>query len=313
MDIKNLILNDLEKQLNTNPEGIEFVIGRPAVLYNSNFAIERFGDPDRLIDNPDNPGEQINAGEEWYEVVTDEFVPVMVNSFRAGYLSQPNVKALSSDIILSFLVPFEDESVVLSVLDSFVESLPGKKSDDASLIGEGYFVVYNSSIPDFVEVQLYNDIRFIQYNISLNALALENSFSLHHIKVELYNEDVAPNYVELPVMAYTPNRMRDSTSIQEPNTSSTKSVIKNSVWTASIQFILSLRTAFNPLTEEILKILEDSSQAQNKVFLLKTTYQLIGYTPPVKSVVISGIQTNFSRDDIATVTLMVEEAYTEVL
>jgi len=301
MSIKNLILQDLENELNTNAQSINFVIGRPAVLYNSNFVIERFGDPDN------------NSEENWYEVITEDFVPVMVNSFSAGYLAQPNVRALSADMILSFLIPFETEPVVLTALNSFVDALPGKKSTNTPILNAGYNVVYNSTLPEFAEVVLYNDIRFIQYNISINAFALEETFSLHNIKVELYNEDVSNDYIELPIIAYVPNRMRDSTTIQEPNTSSTKSVIKNSAWTASIQLILSLKTAFNPLTAEILKILEDSSELQNKVFLLRVTYELSNYEAPIKSIIISGVQTNFTRDDIATVTLMVEEAYSILL
>jgi hypothetical protein len=106
--------------------------------------------------------------------------------------------------------------------------------------------------------------------------------------------------------------MRNTTVIQEPNTSFAKSVAKNSVWTASISFIPSLKTSKTALTTELLKILEDSTENQNKVFSLEIEYTLLGYTI-VKNVLITGVQTSFIRGDMASMTIMVEEAYTEVL
>jgi hypothetical protein len=294
MAIRDLILQDLENLLNTNAQGIDFVLGRPAVMYNANFAIERIGN-------------------NWYEVVTEEFVPVVVNSFSGGFLAQPDVKSIQADIVLSFLIPFENEPVVLGLINDFVESLAGRIPPTGSALEQSdYNVVYAANIPDFAQVQLYNDIRFIQYNVVITATAMEQTFSANHIKISLFNDTISNEYIELPVIAYTPGRMRNTTVIQETNTSSGKSIAKNSVWSATINTFLSLKTDKNPLTTEILKILEDSSQIQNKVFLLKIEYTLSDYTV-IKSVIITGVQTSFVRGDISNATIMLEEAYTEVL
>ena len=301
MEIRKLIQKDLEDLLNTNAQGIEFILGEPAVTYNSLFALQRFGDP------------STNPNEEWYEVITEEFLPVVVNSFDAVFISQPKIRGFSATMSISFLIPFEDQTLALAAIEGFVNKLPGR----VETIDNNYYVSYNSSFPTFAETQVYNEIRFIQYNVRLGIMALQDTFSLQNIKIEISNSNLNNGeFVELPILAYVPNRMRETTVVQKINTNAVLSLAKNSAWAANIGFFLSISSDDNNelknITAKMLQVLEDSSQEQNELYILRITYEPLDYVIE-KNVIITGIQTNFTREDMASITIMFEEAYSEVI
>jgi hypothetical protein len=300
MEIRTIILNDLENLLNTNAQGIEFIIGQPAVTYNSLFALQRFGDP--------------NNNEKWYEVITTEFTPVVLNGFNAAFVPQPKLRGFSSSVDLMFLIPFQSQADNLQAIEDFVAKLPAR-----SINQNGYFINYNASFPVFNTTEVYNEEKFLQYTVNIFALAVEDSFTLNNMKVELSTSTVNSGaFVEVPILAYTPNRMRETTVVQKVGTNSVKGVAKNSAWVASLNFYLSTNNDDNGLlrnmTSKILSILEDSTVSQNEIFNLRVTYQLdpdnlnTKYIT-TKEVIITGVNSDFSRDDIASVTINVEEAY----
>lgn len=307
MQIKNNILLDLENLFNANAQGIKFVIGRPAVLYDSQLVLERFGEPDRLIDDPDNPGQQINAGEEWYEVITQDFVPIAVADFNAGFISQPDVRAFSAGIALNFFVNFEKEDEILAAMHEIVDTLPGARRS----LADNYVITYSGvTLPRFSTIEVYNDIRFIQYRVDLNILALQDTFSLNDVNISLALPSAPNTFIKLPVMVYSSNKGRDTTVVQQPNTNTAKVLVKNSIWTATIRFFLSLKTSPNlkSITEEIIKIVDDNSKNQNAVFNLRIEYPFINYTV-TKSVLITNLQLDISREELTSIQIAVEEAY----
>jgi hypothetical protein len=304
MEIRTIILNDLENLLNTNAQGIEFIIGQPAVTYNSLFALQRLGDPDN--------------NENWYEVITTEFTPVVLNSFDAAFVPQPKLRGFSASVNLMFLIPFQSQSNNLQAIEDFVAKLPARSINEG-----GYFINYNASFPVFNTTEIYNEEKFLQYTVNIFALAVEDSFTLNNMKVELATSTVNGGaFVEVPILAYVPNRMRETTVVQKVGTNSVKGVAKNSAWVASLNFYLSTNSDDNGLlrnmTSKILSVLEDSTVSQNEIFTLRVTYQLdpdnlnTKYTS-TKQVIITGVNSDFSRDDIASVTINVEEAYSEVI
>jgi hypothetical protein len=298
MQVKENILRDIEALFNTNPEGIKFVLGRPAVLYDSSFVLERFGDPDT------------DPNENWYDVITEDFVAIALTNFDAGFISQPQVRAFSANITLNFFVNFEIEYPIIQAMENVIESLPGLQRT----LPDGYRVTYSAALPRAGVVETYNDMRFIQYGVDLTLIAMEDLFSLTDVKVEIALPTAPNTFIELPVLGFSAVRGRDTTVIQRPNTNTGKSLIKNSVWTASLQFFLSTKTTPNLkiVTEEMIKIIEDNNKNQNAIFNLKTTYNSINYTV-VKPVIVTAIQLDMTREEATSIGITVEEAYIEVL
>jgi hypothetical protein len=298
MAVKENILQNLEAKFNANPEGIKFVFGRPAVLYDSKFVLERFGDPDTYPE------------ENWYEVVTNEFVPVAVADFDAGFISQPDVRAFSAAISLNLFVDFEQERDILPAIENICESLIGI----TELLPDGYQATYVASVPRFSIVEVYNDVRFIQYRVDITVLAMQDAFSLANVQIALALPSAPNTFVNLPVLAYSANRGRDTTVVQRPNTNTAKVLVKNSVWAGTIRFFLSTKTAPNlkSITEEMIRIIDDNTKNQNAIFNLRLTYPFIDYTI-TKPVLITNLQLDVSREEITSIQIAVEEAYTEIL
>jgi hypothetical protein len=298
MQVKENILRDIEALFNTNPEGIKFVLGRPAVLYDSSFVLERFGDPDT------------DPNENWYDVITQDFVAVAVNNFDAGFISQPDVRAFNANITLNFFVSFEDEKKIIKAMEGVIEGLPGLQRN----LDDGYRITYSASLPRPGVVDIYNDVRFIQYGVDLTLIAMQDVFSLSDVKVELALPTAPNTFIELPALAFSSVRGRDTTVIQKPNSNTTKSLIKNSIWTGTLRFFLSTKTSPNlkALSEEMIKIVEDNNRNQNAIFNLKITYNSFDYSI-TKPVVITSVQLDITREEVTSVGITVEEAYTEVL
>lgn len=310
MEIRQLILKELRDLLNTNAQGIQFRIDDPSGIYNSNFTNVRFGDPEE--------------NENWYDLISEQVVPVVVNSFDASFVPQPDVRAFSGGAQLSFLVDFEKQQDIIAAIEDFVNKLPGLTLDlfkdpieDEDPVFTGYNITFNGSFPVFVNTEIFDDMRYNLYRLNISILGLLESFSANNMEVYLSNEGLGTGYVKIPFINYTPNRTRESTVVQQIGTNSVVSVAKNSVWLGTVSFFLSTNDTGNvslqDLTRKILQILENSSLNQNDLFKLKVVYKTpVDYTVE-KDVIITGIQSNFIRDDLASVTLQLEEAYIDII
>jgi len=301
MKTRQYILRDLEAEFNTNAQGIKFAFKDPAGIYNSNFTTDRFG---------------TGVNENWYDVITEEIVPVVISSFNAGFMSHPNIRGFSGNIQLSFLVDADDQVEIVAAMEEVINRLPGLNIDllDNDDISTGYNITLNSSFPLFVVNELYNETRYIQYNLDISVLALEQLLSANNIKLEMQSQALGTGYVELPILNYTPNRARETTAVQKPSTNSIVSIVRNSAWLASFTFYVSLKEEGNitlkQFSQKIIEILENSTLNQNELFDLRITYKPFNNYTVNKTVLISNIQTTFVRDDMASITLQVEEAYT---
>jgi len=306
MKIRQYILRDLEAEFNTNAQGIKFAFQDPAGIYNSNFTTSRYGS---------------GPTENWYELIEEGFVPVVISSFDSGFLSHPSVRGFSGTINLSFLVDFENQQNILEAIEESIDKLPGLNfnllTDAPNPTSTGYNITFNSTFPSLVNNQIFNELRYIQYNCDISVLATKDSLSGNNIKIEMQTDSVSEAYIELPVLIYAPNRARQTTPVQRPLTNSTVSVAKNSAWLGSVTFYASTQTtggvSLQPFLTKIITMLENSTQAQNELFKLKITYPSLNDIFFVKDVIISNISTSFVRDDMSTITLQLEEAYTDIL
>lgn len=299
MNIRELIIQDISTVLNNNPEGIQFVVGKPAFTANSKFSIE----VPRTAEQP------------WYETNFEEYIPVAVNRLDGSFLPQQAFTALTLVGDVSFLVPSDRQDVVLETLFEIVEDFPGRV---VSL--EGYRVSYTIGVPQFVDLIIINERKHIEYNIEISVIASKNAFTAHDIQVYLTIPDEEEDYeVQLPLIAYAPVKTTDTVTIQTQNDTRATSFVKNTVWTASIAFFLTNGadeedTPYDTtlMSLEMLKILESDQIQQNVVYGLRVKYPFGNYEES-KEVVITNLQPSFTKDSIASMTITVEEVYDEVI
>jgi DNA polymerase IIIc chi subunit len=296
MNIRELIIQDINTVLNNNPEGIQFVVGKPALTANSKFSIE-------VPRTPEQP---------WYVSNFEEYIPVAVNSLDGSYLPQQAFTALTLVGDISFLIPFDRQDNVLSTLFDVVEDFPGRV---VSL--DGYRVSYTIGVPKFIDLVIINDRKHIEYNIEISVIASKNAFTAHDIQVYLTLPDELE--VELPLIAYAPVKTTDTVTIQTPDNNRATSFVKNTVWTASIAFFLTNGADEEEqeydttiLSLEMLQLLESDTIEQNIVYGLRVKYPF-GTYEETKQVVITNLQPNFTKDSIASMTIVVEEVYDEVI
>lgn len=299
MNIRDLIIQDIGTVLNANAQGIQFIVGKPAVTNSSKFSIE-------VPRTPEQP---------WYVTNFEEYIPVAVNTLDGSYLPQQVLKALNLSGDFSFLVPFDRQDEVLEVLFDIVEQFPGRV---VSL--DGYRVSYSVGVPQFIDVLIINDKKHIEYNIPISVIASKNAFTAHDVRVYLTFPDETPWEVEVPLIAYAPVKSTDTITVQTRNDNRATSLIKNTIWTATIGFFLTNASeedkGTTAMSLELLKLLESDLIAQNTVLGLRVVYPFpVGQTSyqETKQVVITNIQPTFTKDSLASITIVVEEVYDEVI
>jgi hypothetical protein len=245
----------------------------------------------------------------------EEYIPVAVNSLDGSYLPQQAFTALTLVGDISFLIPFDRQDNVLSTLFDVVEDFPGRV---VSL--DGYRVSYTIGVPKFIDLVVINDRKHIEYNIEISVIASKHSFTAHDIQVYLTLPDEEdPLEVQLPLIAYAPVKTTDTITIQTRDDNRATSFVKNTVWTASIVFFLTNGVDeeeeeydTTTMSLELLKLLESDTIPQNTVYGLRVKYPF-GTYEETKQVVITNLQPNFTKDSIASMTIVVEEVYNEVI
>jgi hypothetical protein len=299
MNIRDLIIQDISTVLNANAQGIQFVVGKPAITNSSKFSIE-------VPRTPEQP---------WYITNFEQYIPVSVNTLNGAYLPQQALKALNLDGDFSFLIPFDRQDDVLEILFDLVEEFPGRV---VSL--DGYRVSYSVGVPQFVDVLILNERKHIEYNIPISVIASKNAFTAHDVKVYLTFPDQTPWEVEVPLIAYAPVKNADTVTVQTKNDNRATSLIKNTVWTATIGLFLTnaveVGKGTTAMSLELLKLLESDLIAQNTVLGLRVVYPFpVGqsFYQETKQVVITNIQPTFTKDSLASMTIVVEEVYDEVI
>lgn len=308
MNIKQLIINDLSTLLNDNvipgtTDSLQFIVGKPSVTNSSKFSIE----VPRTAEQP------------WYVTNFEEYIPVAVNSLNGSYLPQTAFTALTLDGDMSFLVPFEfvvngntyGQDEVLEILFELIETLPGRVVS----LG-GYRVSYSIGVPDYEDSLVINDRKYVVYNLQFSTIVSKNSFTAHDVKVYLTFPDETPWEVEVPLIAYTPVKSRDTITVQTQGDNTATSIVKNTVWTASIGMFLTNAAeegnGTTAMTYELLQMLEKNNSAQNKELGLRVVYPVNSYEES-KQVIITNLQPTFTKDSLASMTITVEEVYSEVI
>jgi hypothetical protein len=299
MNIRDLIIQDISTVLNANAQGIQFVVGKPAITNSSKFSIE----VPRTADQP------------WYVTNFEEYIPVAVNTLDGAYVPQQALTALNLAGDFSFLVPFDKQDEVIEILFDLVEAFPGRV---VSL--DGYRVSYSVGVPQFVDVFIINERKHIEYNVPINVIASKNAFTAHDVKVYLTMPDETPWEVEVPLIAYAPTKNTDTITIQTKNDNRATSLIKNTVWTATLNMFLTNAAeqgrGTTAMSLELLKLLESDTIAQNTVFGLRVVYPFAdgeSNYEETKQIIITNIQPTFTKDSLASMAIVVEEVYDEVI
>lgn len=343
--LKKQIQNLIMAQLNQNSQNVLFSLGQLGQTNSSTFAIKRFGDSD------------INPEENWYEVITEEFVPVVVNNFDAVYLFDNQFNRQTFSARFSFLIKFEEQDDVLNAINTYVESIVGTTATlpvsadfsvaniaarnaltdlvDGNIVfvadnGDGsyahyevistnatiifalvirdvYNIFYQPQDIRFVNTLVLNDIKFLEFELPMTIQMAENAqFGADFtIGIKLPNENT---YTSLNIISYLPARAAQTVPVQYVGSNSTQSIAQASSWSAVLEFYLRIPDYYNSsVITSLITQLENSSQAMN------TLYNLRIYNPLTqvfynKTVIISSINMPVQKQNIVTMTIVLEEA-----
>jgi hypothetical protein len=297
MDLRQLIIDDIQQLLDENTYNVNFIIGKPAELRNSKFAIQ-------------------TQGNEWYEITAEEFVPVSVNELDGAFLAQANLRATELLGDISFLVPFEKQDNVIEAVYEFINKMPGRNQiltalDEQEQAVNTYSATYSIGVPKFIDTNYINDIRFVEYNFTINVLLMENAFSVNDIVVSLQTSLIGQNYIELPLISYSPMRMRQTQTLTVDNTN--YSVVRNSTWAASVIFFLSTKVGdLQNLSKLLIRMIEDNTIDQNTKVNIRIVYKPFNLEIN-KEVLITQLQPVMDKTNAASISITVEEAYNEVI
>lgn len=290
-DLQQLIMNEL----NDNTEGVRFSLGKLGQTNASTFVIERFGDPDT------------NPAENWYEVITEEFVPVVTNNFDAVYLFDNQFKRRTYLTRFSFLIKQEEQDKVLEVIDDFIEDIVGTQ-----ISVQNYNAFFEPQDIRFVNTLVLNDIKFLEFELPLTIQLAEFAFFGSALQIGL-KLPADTNYTNVNIINYAPSRVNQTVPVQYVGRNSSTSIVQSSIWTATLQFYVRTSDYYNSeILENIITQLEDSSSPMNSVYNLRI-YNPISDEEYLKNVLITSITMPIQRENIITMTISLEEANSEVI
>ncbi len=295
MSIKQDLATFLLNELNTNNLGVKFVLGKLGQTQNSTFVIERFGDPDT------------NPEENWYEVIREDFIPVVANTFDAVYLFDNQFKQQTIVGRFSFLVKQPEQDTVVPIIESFVDSLVGFNT----VIGDNS-VFFEPQGLEFIQTLVLNDIKFLEFEFPVNirlaeATVFGRAFS---VSIKKPNENT---YTPLNIISYDPVKVQQTLPVQLINTNVTKSVIQTSSWVASLRFYVRTSAYYDSLVvESLMDLLEDENVLSNTIYNLRV-YNPITEREYDKDVVITSLAIVVRNPELLTMTISVEQANREVI
>jgi hypothetical protein len=343
--LKQQIQNLIMTQLNQNSQNVLFSLGQLGQTNSSTFAIERFGDSD------------INPEENWYEVITEEFVPVVVNNFDAVYLFDNQFNRQTFSTRFSFLIKFEEQNDVLNAVNTYIENIVGTTatlsvSADVSVAniaarnalenltvgdiifvadnGDGsyahyevintdpnivftlvnrdvYTIFYQPQDIRFINTLVLNDIKFLEFELPMTIQMAENAqFGADFtIGIKLPNENT---YTSLNIISYLPTRATQTVPVQYVGSNSTRSIAQASSWSAVLEFYLRIPNSYNSsAVTSLITQLENSSQEMNTLYNLRI-YNPLAQVFYDKTVIISSINMPVQKQNIVTMTIVLEEA-----
>ena len=291
--LKLQIQQALMTQLNTNTQGVKFVLGKLGQTKNSKFTIETYGTA---------VGNQL--GPKFYELISEEFVPVAVNNFDAVYLFDNQFKRRTYVGKFSFLIDEQKQDAALEAIDDFIEDLVGKND----IIGN-FSLFFEPQDVRFIRVVELNDIKFLEFELSLTIQVAENAIFGSEMGFE-FKLNSKTNYSGLRIITYVPVRSNQTVPVQKIGTNSSKSVVQASSWSATLEFQATIETG--GVVRDLIEQLEDSTTSMNQLYDLRVTNPITNksYT---KTVVVSSITTPIQRGNVITMTITVEEANVGVI
>lgn len=283
----------LMTELNTNTQGVKFVLGKLGQTKNSKFTIETYG---TSVGN--------ELGPMFYELVTEEFVPVVVNNFDAVYSFDNQFNRRSYVAKFSFLIDEQKQDPALEAIDAFIEGLIG---DTRTVNGFSFF--YQPRDLQFVNVLILNDIKFLEFEMGLTISTTEGGLFGSGFTVEL-KEDAASEFSTLDMVTYLPVRSNSTASFQQTGANSTKSLVQASSWAATMEFYARLNNT--GVLQNLIEQLEDSTTPMNQLYNFRVTNPITNksYT---KTVVVTSISLPIQKAEIVRVTITMEEAKSEIL
>lgn len=293
--LKEQIQNLIMQQLNDNNDNVVFKLGKLGQTNASTFVIERFGDPDQ--------------NEDWYEVITEEFVPVVVNNFDAVYLFDNQFNRQTFLTRFSFLVKFEEQDDVLAVINDYIASIVGTTE---TIPTTNYNLFYQPEDIRFVTTLVLNDIKFLEFELPMTIqLAQQAEFGASlNVEMKLPDDE---EYTKLNIVNYVPARVTQTVPVQYVGSNSSRSIIQGSTWNATLEFYLRSSSFYDSqIVNSLIDQLENSEKAMNTLYNFKV-YNPISGQSYLKNVLVSSITMPVQRQNIITMTITLEEANEEVI
>lgn len=293
--LKEQIQNLIMQQLNQNNQNVLFKLGKLGQTNASTFVIERFGDPDQ--------------NEDWYEVITEEFVPVVVNNFDAVYLFDNQFNRQTFLTRFSFLVKFEEQDDVLTAINNYIAAIVGTTDTVPTTT---YNLFYQPEDIRFITTLVLNDIKFLEFELPMTIqVAQQAEFGASmEIGLKLTADE---EYTPLNIINYVPARATQTVPVQYVGSNSSKSIIQGTSWNATLEFYLRSSSYYNSqVVNSLIGQLENSNQAMNTLYDLRV-YNPISNQYYIKRVIVSSITMPVQRQNIITMTITLEEANEEVI
>lgn len=285
----------LMTELNTNTQGVKFVLGKLGQTKNSKFTIETYG---TSVGN--------ELGPMFYELVTEEFVPVVVNNFDAVYSFDNQFNRRSYVAKFSFLIDEQKQDPALEAIDAFIEGLVGNvtKLNNFSLF-------FQPQDLKFVETLVLNDIKFLEFEMNLTIRLAETSEFGSSLNLSLKLPQQL-TYTNLNLISYTPVRVNQTVPVQYVGSNSTRSISQASSWSATVSFYIRTDTDSSTVLNSLITQLENSSQEMNTLYNLRV-YNPITEITYDKTVIVSSITMPVQIEGIMTMNIVLEEANEQVL
>lgn len=294
--LKQQIQNLIMTQLNQNSQNVLFSLGQLGQTNSSTFAIERFGDSD------------INPEENWYEVITEEFVPVVVNNFDAVYLFDNQFERQTFLTKFSFLIKFEEQDVILEAINDYIKSIVGT----TAVVDTHYNIFYQPEDIRFVNTLILNDIKFLEFELPMTIQAANKAKFGVSVEVGL-KLPADENYTDLNITTYAPARVNQTVAVQYVGTNSSGSIVQGSTWSATVEFYIRTDSYYNSqVIQSLISQLENSTSPMNSKYNLRV-YNPITNQSYIKNVLVTSIAMPVQRQNVLTMIISLEEANNEVI
>jgi hypothetical protein len=291
--LKEQIQNLIMQQLNQNSQNVLFKLGKLGQTNASTFVIERYG---------------TGPNENWYDVITEEFVPVVVNNFDAVYLFDNQFERQTFLTKFSFLVKFEHQDDVLEAIDNYIKSIVGT----TAVVDTNYNIFYQPEDIRFINTLVLNDIKFLEFELPMTIQAANKAKFGASVEVGL-KLPADENYTDLNITTYAPARVNQTVAVQYVGTNSSGSIVQGSTWSATVEFYIRTDSYYNSqVIQSLISQLENSTSPMNSKYNLRV-YNPITNQSYIKNVLVTSIAMPVQRQNVLTMTISLEEANNEVI